>query len=99
MHKSIFFAAFTSVAVLSGCAGMLAYEKVMPKQIGENTYILQKSDAIEAADWKVELFRQANSNCAAMGKKMKRISDSITKGDTFVFQEFIVELQYECVTK
>lgn len=98
MNKSIFFAAVTSVAVLSGCAGMLEYENVTPRQIGENAYILQmEAGSIGAADKKVELFRQANANCAAKGKKMKRISDAQNKGG--LFQEFTLELQYECVDK
>lgn len=98
MNKSIFFAAATSVAILSGCAGMLEYEKVKPKQIGENAYILQmEAGSIGASDKKVELFRQANANCAAMGKKMKRISDAQNKGG--MFMEFTLELQYECVDK
>jgi len=95
LKVKIFTALVASLATLAGC-GSLEYDKATPMQIGDSTYLISmESSGYAVTNKKVELYQQANANCAAKGKKMERISDNQNKGGKFL--DYTVELQYKCV--
>ena len=95
MKAKIFSLLAVSSIALVGC-GSLEYDKAAPRQIGTNTYMItMEASGFAVTDKKVELFKQANANCAAMGKKMESVSDKQNKGGMFL--DYTVELQYKCI--